>query len=86
MSDDISLRDLVFQALDNAANNGYGDEAKSGDVGDLAINLLDYDADIFAWEARKHADDDQIMVADLIPLIEEWRRIRQGENNGPSQK
>lgn len=68
------LRALVFTALDNAKENGYELEATDEDV---AINLLDYDVDI--WEASTAEGDktgQDYTVMDLIPFIEEYRKLQ----------
>ena len=70
-----ALRDLVFRALDNSVENGYGEESKSGGLETVANNLLDYDAEIFEAASK---GDDFLDGMDLIPHIEAWRKERAG--------
>lgn len=66
------LRELVFTALDNAKENGYGDDFKKSSDEDIAINLLDYDADIAAF----NGDFEQgPAVMDVVPFVEEYRKL-----------
>jgi hypothetical protein len=67
------LKDLVFTALNNAVENGFGDEALNDTPENVAINLLDYDADI---SIACDVQDDRLSVMDLIPHIEAWREQR----------
>lgn len=59
-----TLRDLVFEALDNADENGFGLEARMGPIVDVATDLMDRDACIFD-AVKRHTE--------LIPHIEAWR-------------
>lgn len=58
------LRKLVWAAMTNGVRNGYAEEMLYDSEEDVAINLLDYDAEIAALN---------LSVMDLIPHIESWR-------------
>lgn len=61
------LRRMVFGALDFAVTNGYGDAAMHDPVKEVANDLMDYDYDV-----QNSIED----AADLIPIIEAWRKER----------
>ena len=73
------LKALVFNALDNALANGYT-QTLSDSVGDVAIELQDYDVDI--WEATHSGELENPSVMDLIPFIEEWREQQKAKPHG----
>ena len=65
----MSLRELVFQALSNAVENGYYCEAHGSPVA-VACDLLDYDADVAAGiQSPDGVSDEQ-----LIRYITEWQQ------------
>lgn len=64
----IDLKKAVHDALDNAEENGYGDESRNDTLENVAINLMDYDYDI---------GEAQVSVMDLIPHIETWRKAHE---------
>lgn len=63
----MSLRDLVFAAMDNAVTNGYGNMMRHGAVETVAIDMLDCDAEIEKLRPS---------VKKLTPHIEAWREKR----------
>jgi hypothetical protein len=65
-----ALRDLVFEAMDNAVENGYGEMMKTDGLSTVAMDLIGCDSDICeAMDARCDSDE-------LIPHIEAWRAER----------
>lgn len=64
------LQKLVFDALDNALENGYYELVMSAPLVTVAIDLLNFDSDI--WEAV----DSSSPRVDLISYIAAWRRSR----------
>lgn len=54
------IRELVFQAMDNACDNGY-DEAQDDPLA-VAIDICDCDADLENEEPET-----------LVPYVQEWR-------------
>ncbi len=60
------IRALVFQAMNNAVANGYGDFMRNGHARAVAEDLIDYDDDIAKSE---------IPPGELVPIIEAWRQL-----------
>ena len=63
------LKELVFEAMDNAVDNGFFADMTGDTPENVAIDLLDYDADIGGMKP-------DVAVMDLIPHIEAWRADR----------
>lgn len=63
----IDLKKAVFDAMDAAVENGYGQDMLLDTTENVAINLIDYDYDI---------GEVQPAVMELIPHIEAWRAAR----------
>jgi len=66
---DEDLKNLVFESLDLARENGFIDMAEKEDVVTVAVDLLDYDSDIY--DATCH--DPKLAISNLLPHIEAWR-------------
>lgn len=62
-----ALETLVHTALNVGCENGYEDECLTHSLENVAINLIDYDADI----GELHPD-----VMDVMPHVESWRKKR----------
>lgn len=60
MSEEFNLKELVFEALSNAKDNGYTFDGMSAE--EIAEDMVQYDANLEAVDAE-----------DLVPLIEEFR-------------
>lgn len=63
--EDVSLREKVFRALDNAKGNGFIDML-SGSASEIAHDLVMYDSG-----CEDHTTDE------LIPYIKEWQAKNQ---------
>lgn len=72
MADADKIKQLVFDAMDNAIENGEFDLIVKGEVERVATDLLDYDVAIGDYQANR-THDDRLWVADLIPHIQAWR-------------
>ena len=70
---DRRLRKLVWAAMDNGEANGFSSMMLFGDVNDVAIDMIDYDADILA-ELTGRGKEPSVMA--LIDHIEGWRDER----------
>lgn len=66
-----TLRDLVFEALDNAESNEFAKFVREEPARDVAADLMDCDVDIFEAVTQSDAGLDAV-----VPLIEEWRKAR----------
>jgi hypothetical protein len=64
------MRELVFEALENASDNEYEDFLMS-DPMRVAIDLLDYCADL---EGKQ--------IEDVLPFVREWQAKKREEQNG----
>lgn len=60
----MDIKKLVFEALNNAKENGYEPEKESVEY--WANDLIDYDADLENCEPEE-----------LTPYIEEWRKFNE---------
>jgi len=59
----MSLKERIFEALDNAVENGYDDDFRAmGDL-ELAVDLVTYSSDLEDEEPE-----------DLVPFIAEYRK------------
>lgn len=58
-----SLKELVFEALDNALSNGYTSE---GDALAVAVDLCTYDADLENYQPEQ-----------LVQFIQEWSAAKE---------
>lgn len=74
MADPLTLQQIVDRALDHALAHGYQD-VKFDTLENVAINLIDYDADLF------DAIPDGVSVMELMPLIECWRAAQIAKSN-----
>lgn len=63
MTTNDKLRGLVFEALDNAVDNGYGDVAHDLEANRTAIDLGTYSSELEGLE-----------TAVPVPHIQEWRK------------
>ena len=70
-----NIRRLVFEALDNALENGY-DNVLTENSEQTATDLLDYDADIEGWAETKHPKDHPAAIPEVSTIVQEYRAGR----------
>ena len=73
------LKEIVFEAMDNAVSNGYYESPlEKSDYDDITCDLLDYDAELNA-EIEFLSDDLELYDAfyeDVVQLVDEWEKKR----------
>jgi hypothetical protein len=71
----MTLRDLVFAALNGAKENGY-DTMLSGPSCDIAGDVIAYDDDVTTDLAKEFGEElSDRWVDALVPIIDDWRSI-----------
>ena len=63
MNHHLSLRDQVFETLDNAVSNGFAPEIYNHSDGQVSYALNEFNADL-----------DGFSVEELLPHVEAWRK------------
>lgn len=71
----IRLKGLVFVSLANAVENGYLDEMMDPPAEDVAIETLDFDAEVEEFAEEVSPGDHCDLIENVAALVEEWRKL-----------